>query len=48
MTLAQRRLKVEQRIEGLQIMQELQEALGNTGRAEIMLATINKLKAKLI
>ena len=48
MTTAQRRLKVEQRIDGLQIMQELQEALGNTGRAEIMLATINKLKAKLI
>tara|TARA_R110002072_G_scaffold272370_1_gene432529 strand:- start:299 stop:445 length:147 start_codon:yes stop_codon:yes gene_type:complete len=48
MTPAQRRLKVEQRIEGLQIMQELQETLGNTGRAEIMLATINKLKAKLI
>tara|TARA_R110001606_G_C15080564_1_gene617188 strand:+ start:273 stop:422 length:150 start_codon:yes stop_codon:yes gene_type:complete len=47
MTPAQRKLKLEQRIEGLVVMHELQEELGNTGRADIMLATINKLKEAL-
>tara|TARA_R110000803_G_scaffold5644_1_gene18644 strand:+ start:465 stop:608 length:144 start_codon:yes stop_codon:yes gene_type:complete len=47
MTTAQRKLKLEQRIEGLVIMHQLQKELGNTGRADIMLATINKLKATL-
>tara|TARA_R110002074_G_scaffold86567_1_gene191072 strand:- start:177 stop:326 length:150 start_codon:yes stop_codon:yes gene_type:complete len=47
MTPTQRRLKAEQRIEGLEVMHRLQEELGNTGRADIMLATINKLKEAL-
>tara|TARA_R110000772_G_scaffold249433_1_gene363644 strand:+ start:43 stop:189 length:147 start_codon:yes stop_codon:yes gene_type:complete len=47
MTPAQRRLKAEQRIEGLEVMHRLQEDLGNTGRADIMLETIKKLKANL-
>ena len=43
MTEAQRNQKAIDRIEGLKIMQELQKDLGNTGRADIMQSTIDKL-----
>ena len=47
MTEAQRNQKAIDRIEGLKIMQELQKDLGNTGRADIMQSTIDKLTLKL-